>query len=532
MVVATPFFLEVGLSAADTSGGGTVAPGPLTLPPGDVEVTVSLGLDGFRTLGMVGETVALRVVDGDPLPVEAVRIMAVDDPVYKATRQIQASYHIGGQLLGVAWRSVQVRPAGAPERGTGAALNAADPPRGAEATVDAADPPRGAGAAAHPPRFAVAAVDAVAVVDAVNPEPEDVTSAWTLDANSADAADLYLLVGEANRPDMLAWTILSPRPGVAPARPAYGKVGDATAQFVANAYRNIDRGQVQLDLFLRDLGRTVADAIPGEVWRALSRLGPGAAVMLATADPYVPWELAQLPSDLRRPGQDVLGGYADVGRWLTGVHRNQAKVPPARLDAATMTTVSGEYTRDDLPLARQEAAELRRAYGARAVEATKPAVTAMLRTGPAPDIVHFAIHGKFDAFGMSDGMLLTDGSYLTSNEVGGAESFRARVVFLNACQLGQATDSLGQSAGMAAAFTGLGVGAAVAPLWKVDDQVAYEVGTGFYEAVFGGGSPAAYLRGQRGAEGRHPSRLAYLFFGHPRLRVTWRGPVPATEEYL
>ncbi|MFB9449151.1 CHAT domain-containing protein [Dactylosporangium vinaceum] len=483
---AVPFFLEVGLSAADTSAGGTVAPGPLTLPPGDVDVTVSLSLNGFRMLGTVRETVTLHVVEDDPLPVEAVRIMAVDDPAYNASRQIQASFHIGGQLLGVAWRSVEVRPAGTP-----------------------------APAEPHGLRAAVA--------------PASATTAWTLDADSADAADLYLVVGEANRPDQLAWTVLSPRPGVTLRQPVLGTVGQKLGEFTANAYRNIDRRQADPDALLRDLGRTVAEAIPEPVWGALRAVGAGAAVMLATVDPYVPWELAQVPRDLREPGQDVLGGYARIGRWLTGVGRDQVKVPPARIEAATMAAVCGTYTREDLPKARAEAEQLRRAYTCTPVDATKQAVAALLDADPAYDIVHFAIHGRFDAFGISDGLLLTDG-YLTSSEVGGVERFGGRLVFLNACQLGQANDSLGRSAGMAAAFTGLGVGAVLAPLWKVDDDVAYDIGTGFYQAVFAGQSPAAYLRGQRAAAGRHPSRLAYLFFGHPRLRVTWRGPVNPMED--
>ena len=52
----------------------------------------------------------------------------------------------------------------------------------------------------------------------------------------------------------------------------------------------------------------------------------------------------------------------------------------------------------------------------------------------------------------------------------------------------------------------------------VDDEVARDVSLRFYRAVFAGSSPAEFLRAQRqdAASGTH---LAYVFYGHPHLRL-------------
>ncbi len=166
-------------------------------------------------------------------------------------------------------------------------------------------------------------------------------------------------------------------------------------------------------------------------------------------------------------------------------------------------------------------------YRAEAVEALIEPVLGSLRAGAGHDILHFAVHGRFDAADSEDGINMTDGTYLSRHSVRGIETSPVRLVFLNACQLGQGRSVLGSNAGMVPAFLGLGVGAAIAPLWNVDDQVAKEFAEGFYRAALeSGAAPAEYVRQQRaatrGAAGADLSTpLAYLFFGHPRLTIEW-----------
>jgi CHAT domain-containing protein len=96
-------------------------------------------------------------------------------------------------------------------------------------------------------------------------------------------------------------------------------------------------------------------------------------------------------------------------------------------------------------------------------------------------------------------------------------------VFLNACQVGQAAETLGQYGGMAQAFVEAGASAVVAPLWVVRDDEAFKVSTQFYEEAFGGASPAMVLRAQRATPDDTGTRLAYVLYGHPRLRLSQPG---------
>jgi CHAT domain-containing protein len=111
----------------------------------------------------------------------------------------------------------------------------------------------------------------------------------------------------------------------------------------------------------------------------------------------------------------------------------------------------------------------------------------------------------------------------------GAEGRSIRLAFLNACQLAQGRMVLGSYAGIAQAMITIGADAVIAPLWKVDDEVARKVAEAFYPAVFDDGlSPAAFLREQRcltdGVEDTADgTRLAYVYFGHPSLHVDWKG---------
>jgi CHAT domain-containing protein len=178
-----------------------------------------------------------------------------------------------------------------------------------------------------------------------------------------------------------------------------------------------------------------------------------------------------------------------------------------------------------LPQAEQEAAHLSKEYGAAPVAGLGPAVLRCLGGDPPGDIVHFAMHGKVDPGGTQDGLLMADGRWLDPAEVRGVERARARLVFLNACQVGQGEEMLGDYAGLAAAFLSGGAQAVVAPLWKVDDEVARTFAEGFYAAVLRDGmAPAEYLRRQRlSVRDEAGSILAYLFFGHPLMRVEWSG---------
>jgi len=200
----------------------------------------------------------------------------------------------------------------------------------------------------------------------------------------------------------------------------------------------------------------------------------------------------------------------------------------------SLAVVSGVY---DLPgwerlvEAEAEAADIVDAYGAAAVNATVQGVLDLLRGTPAADLIHFAVHGTFDANHGREGLILVDGNALDPLAVRGTPMSGTPFVFLNACQVGRGDQILGDHAGMADAFLFAGAAGVVAPLWSVDDRLARQIALHFYERALNGDTAANILRTERAAFRESPETvsstyLAYQYFGHPALRLERAGRSP------
>jgi hypothetical protein len=293
--------------------------------------------------------------------------------------------------------------------------------------------------------------------------------------------------------------------------------------------RGVEDRQVAPDRaeYLLGIGCEIRDAMPVEFWLALraiaARIGSRPpTVLLASWDPYIPWELAVVDDAWDAGQPDLLGAQTVLGRWT--YHEQQGvPAPPARLELASLGVIGAQYRGDyRLAEAEQEAVELAARSGDVHVAAQSRPVLDLLAGRPAVDAVHFALHGQFDASGTEDGLMMQDRTWLSYRSVRGVRTSPVRLAFLNACQVGQGQQALGEPAGMAAALIGIGAGAVVAPLWKVDDRVARTIAQAFYPAVLAGQSPGEYLRQRRGADSAE-TVLAYVYFGHPLLKVTWTG---------
>ncbi|MFF4444119.1 CHAT domain-containing protein [Streptomyces sp. NPDC001502] len=480
---AEVFDLRVGL--APTPSPEVFQPAPLTIPSGVFLLAVEVLAPGFEVLG--SEPLGFEMTAGpdDPYPYQLRRMRATDDGAYAGERVITAVFSVGGRVIGVAHRTVRV----------------------------------GEGPEDVPPAQ-------------VREEPAGVT--WALpEDDPGTRPDLEIVVAPANDAGgtQLCWLYRSPHLEVRPpGKPPVTRLG-GEAEWARNVMRGVQDHKEAVDLgtHLHGIGLEVREAIPDEVWaalRAAARVTNPPTVLIATWDPYVPWELAVVPRPWGAGLPGYLGAQAVVGRWTYGDQQRTA-APPARLTARAMAVVSGDYHSNELRHATAEAEHLVAEYRAEAVEALVAPVLGSLRAGAGHDILHFAVHGKFDASDSEDGINMTDGAYLSRYSVRGVETSPVRLVFLNACQLGQGRSVLGSNAGMVPAFLSLGVGAVIAPLWNVDDEVAREFAEGFYRAALKGGTaPAEYVRQQRaataGAAGAGLSTpLAYLFFGHPRLTIVW-----------
>lgn len=214
-----------------------------------------------------------------------------------------------------------------------------------------------------------------------------------------------------------------------------------------------------------------------------------------------------------------------------------ASPPDPRIDVTQLAVVVGQYTGKipELPHAVTEGATISQAYGALSLAADEEAVTELLagtlqEQGKPfhPDVLHFACHGEV-SLGTQQftGLLLQGGRRLDLLTVEGSELGEAGApfVFLNACEVGTASTVLSEYGGLAGAFLLAGCRGFVAPLWKVNDEVAGQIAVDFYAAALAEGLPvgeAVRRVRARFREGGTPAvtALAYVLYAHPDLVLT------------
>ena len=285
---------------------------------------------------------------------------------------------------------------------------------------------------------------------------------------------------------------------------------------------------------MRGIGLTIAEQLPVEFWDALSRVAARIdarppSILFLSAEPYVPWELAVVDPPLDPNLPPFLAAQATVGRWVLG-QRRPTLPPPMSVPVEGIAAVSGVYELPGwqrLAEAEAEAADIVRVYEAMPVEATIGGILDLLRGRPAADVIHFAVHGTYDAEEAIDGLILVDGSALDPLAVKGIPLRGHPFVFLNACQVGRGSQLLGDHAGLAAAFLFAGASGVIAPLWSIDDRLARDIAIRFYERAMRGEAPAEIMRTERAAfrdtpETTSSTYMAYQFFGHPGLRLDRR----------
>jgi CHAT domain-containing protein len=503
----TVFTVTVGLSPSPVAGvGGT---GPLTLPTGPFTLDLELVVDSDSFTIVDGSARrSLDVNDDDPYPTLTMQLSASADEALKPVRQLGCSFLVDGVLCGYATRLIEVVPKGAQ-------------PEGIEQPQGEAPP-----------------------IDVLELDPETLPDLTIVIETGDDRAGTKLL-----------WKLYSPC--VAPPVDIEPRdIGESPQDFTTNI---INTGDLATDdplgLFDHLVGRGIelAAKMPREVQRVLTAL-PAAvtsgvpAVLIATADPYLPWEIAVLDKELQytHPDQSpFLGARVAIGRWPLTSTRPAPK-PPAAVVVRHRAVVSGSYMEvqglEELEAAKAEGEDLLASWpGAHGVEPTYTRVRALLRGSPEVDVVHVALHGKFSD-SVRNGLVLiaTDKEgfrtpyYLQPSQVLGWRLERRPFVFLNACQVAAGTRVLGDHAGMASSLLAAGAASVVAPLWSIDDAVARSMATEFYKSALDAPAGEAVavaelLRRDRAAftsaaiesgEGAGAStHLAFQYFGHPRLEL-------------
>jgi hypothetical protein len=490
VAAGSEFTLTVGIAAAPPTGARERA--PMQVPVGEFRLTVALMTDGFtRADGGSGWELTMIGSSQQPYPAMALELVALDDPELQRSRAITAVYDIGGHTIGVATAVIDVLPA-------------AEAP--AASRLDST---------ALPPRL----------------------EAWVVPTEGEPDLVITVSSGSDKAGRRLLWHVTSPHAAVrAPAGPVTTVLPHDTGEWARRVMRDVEerRNDPRLPYYLRHVSKTVGERIPEEIWAALhdsARVCEHPAVLLATAEPFIPWELAQVPCPWDRQRPDLLGAQAQLGRWIYP-EPGDIPAPTATIEVTRMAVVKGVYGGTSrLKEAEAEADELVTKYRARPVPAQAQAVLACIEGEPEADVLHLAVHGRLGVAGVQDGIILDDRHRpLGPGDIGGARTCRPRLVFLNACQVGQGQEMLGEVAGVVPSFITARAQAVIAPLWKIDDAAARQFAERFYVGLYAGRPVAELLAEERtralGSTGAPElSVLGYVFFGHPRLTATTGGDI-------
>jgi hypothetical protein len=350
--------------------------------------------------------------------------------------------------------------------------------------------------------------------------------------------DLTVSIVRGKSSGRLLWTLDTPWKDIhVPADPMVvevGENGDGPKDYARQLIDSVNAHEGKATLYTHLMGRglEVGDLVPAQFWDVLRAVATKSSrriptILILSAEPYIPWELAVLQPPLDPALPPFLGAQAIVGRWVLA-NRGPKLPPPHEQQVKAIAVVSGVYSRvagwNRLEQAEAEALEIQTKWSGIAVDAETASVLKCINGTPPGDLLHFAVHGIYDPTSTLNGLVLVDGESLDPTTVKGSKLTRTPFVFLNACQVGQGNAVLGDYAGMAAAFLYAGASGVVAPLWSVKDTIAKEIALRFYEQAFDGIAPAEFLRTERSQFTDPPKDasatwLAYQYFGHPAMRL-------------
>lgn len=248
------------------------------------------------------------------------------------------------------------------------------------------------------------------------------------------------------------------------------------------------------------------------------------SVFIQTTEPWIPWELCRLSGEGNggiEEGPFLCEKY-DLSRWRPGTSMK------TKLTACNVGFIAPR----DAGLADQ-ATEIAMLEGlnspARTVLDINPSYDGVLKAFGfgRHDVIHFAGHGaNIDRVNATRSELdLSGEAKLRPDDISGVVKNLGRanpLVFLNACQLGQASMGLHGIGGWAAAFMDADAGAFLGSHWDVTDSLAASFAEAFYQEVLTGSTLAAAVRKARLAIRRDndPTWLAYTLYAAPGALVT------------
>jgi hypothetical protein len=299
---------------------------------------------------------------------------------------------------------------------------------------------------------------------------------------------------------------------------------EADARVNEDRIRSIGE-QLYLDLFPAPLKR--------EYWRIkeLRDAGKLSSLLITSDEPSIPWELVKPYEYDQDSGEerddDFLAGGFQLSRWLAGRGpADRVAIRAARLVAPVLDLAFVEdevkYFAEQLPAAGVDAGTPIK---------TRAEVLGLARTGGV-QLVHFAAHGRFEPQHADRSPLsLQDGEITPADFRGsGARGLRRDrpIFFLNTCHSARIAFVLTGLGGWAETLVAeLGVSAFIGTHWEVNDLLAAEFATHFYDCL-GAGQPLgeAFHNARQKIRQRQPANptwLAYALYGDPNSRVIFQG---------
>jgi hypothetical protein len=284
-------------------------------------------------------------------------------------------------------------------------------------------------------------------------------------------------------------------------------------------------------------GQTITSIIPQAVLDGFfapclkqSNLPP--RILILTNEPYIPWELAILDPSVTG-GQDpqYFGAVARIGRWWVAP-RMTAPLPEVKLGKFSVVCADSydiETNKKPLPEAVAERDWLCSTFKAAPVLGRLQQVIDWIKSLPIGPghLAHFALHGYSNPLANEQVLVLGDGANLTPGVLSGLRltnrDLRYSMVFLNACQVANAGETLGQFAGFPGALLAAGTNAVIGPIWQVVDTAAHQLVVDFYQNTLEQNVPVSealrQLRAKCDPDKDTTTPLAYIFYGHPDLTL-------------
>jgi CHAT domain-containing protein len=298
----------------------------------------------------------------------------------------------------------------------------------------------------------------------------------------------------------------------------------------AKAWGNAER--IRLERIGSELYESL---VPPDLQEVLWNSDRVRSFLVQTEEPWIPWELCRM-TITRGDGSTEARGFLcdlyELSRWLPGT-------PPKTALRATRIGVIAPSDRW-LPSAPAEV-EMLKALSASGPEvdrvtATYVSVIEALQSHQY-DVLHFVGHGKnlYPQEAERSEFLLSGRWRLRPTDISGETKnfgLASPVVFMNACEVAQASMGLHGIGGWASAMTKAGAGAFIGTHWDVRDDLAETFAATFYAKLVG--SPTMTIAGAAHAARQvlkqrpdsDATWLAYAVHASPGATCSFSSPTP------